>query len=344
MKKPTLSIIVPVYNVEKYLDECIDSIRTQILEDIEIILVDDESPDNCPLLCEQYAAIDKRIKVVHKKNGGLGFARNSGLDVATGEYVTFVDSDDKVDGMGYSYLLKKYKELNPDVIYYRYCRFSDKTVPVTKICEPYTVLEKEQLVDLRLDLIASPVTNKRERCIECSSCTSIYKRQLLETEHLRFHSERELISEDMIFNLDVLSNVSKVVLDESELYCYRQNPLSLTRSYRPNKIGQMGRFSQYLIDNYNAWDLPTEEARLRIARLTIGYVRSYLAIILSTKTELKDIKKFYLESVSLPELRDAIKLYPWKYYSLYQKLFYFALRFKSYALAKSLVKIKNIAQ
>ena len=97
MKQPKISIIVPIYNVEKYLDECMLSLLNQTLEDIEIILVDDESPDNCPKMCDEYANKDKRVKVVHKKNGGLGLARNSGLDVATGEYVAFIDSDDFID-------------------------------------------------------------------------------------------------------------------------------------------------------------------------------------------------------------------------------------------------------
>lgn len=94
---PKVSIIVPVYNVEKYFDRCINSLINQTLREIEIILVDDESPDNCPEMCDKYAKKDSRIKVIHKKNGGLGFARNSGLDIAAGEYFAFVDSDDYVD-------------------------------------------------------------------------------------------------------------------------------------------------------------------------------------------------------------------------------------------------------
>ena len=89
-----VSVIVPIYNVERYLDECIKSIISQSFINLEIILVDDGSPDRCPEMCDGYAKQDQRIKVIHKKNGGLGFARNSGLDVATGDYVMFVDSDD----------------------------------------------------------------------------------------------------------------------------------------------------------------------------------------------------------------------------------------------------------
>ncbi|MDN0066649.1 glycosyltransferase family 2 protein [Bacteroides gallinaceum] len=94
--KPLISVIVPVYNVEKYLAKCVDSILGQTYANLEIILVEDGSPDNCGKICEEYAKKDKRIKVIHKKNGGLSDARNVAIDVAKGEYITFVDSDDYV--------------------------------------------------------------------------------------------------------------------------------------------------------------------------------------------------------------------------------------------------------
>lgn len=91
--KPKVSIIVPVYNVEKYLARCMESLLNQTLTEIEIILVDDGSPDNCPQMCDEYARRDSRVKVIHKSNAGLGYARNSGLDVAIGEYIAFVELD-----------------------------------------------------------------------------------------------------------------------------------------------------------------------------------------------------------------------------------------------------------
>lgn len=97
MSNVKVSIIVPIYNVEKYLDRCMQSLLNQTLKEIEIVLVDDGSPDNCPKMCDEYAKKDSRVKVVHKQNAGLGYARNSGLENATGEYVAFVDSDDYVD-------------------------------------------------------------------------------------------------------------------------------------------------------------------------------------------------------------------------------------------------------
>ena len=89
-----ISVIIPVYKVEEYLDNCLSSVVEQTYKHLEIILVDDGSPDKCPIMCDQWASKDKRIKVIHKSNGGLSDARNAGLDVATGEYISFVDSDD----------------------------------------------------------------------------------------------------------------------------------------------------------------------------------------------------------------------------------------------------------
>ena len=91
-----ISIIVPIYNVEPYLHRCVDSLSKQSYEDFELILVDDGSPDNCGTLCEEYAAQDDRVRVIHKPNGGLSDARNAGMEIAQGEYIAFVDSDDWV--------------------------------------------------------------------------------------------------------------------------------------------------------------------------------------------------------------------------------------------------------
>ncbi len=94
---PLFSIIIPVYNVEKYLNKCVDSVLNQTFTDFEVILVDDGSPDNCPAICDSYAEKDKRVRVIHKQNGGLICARKSGLEAARGDYIGFVDSDDWIE-------------------------------------------------------------------------------------------------------------------------------------------------------------------------------------------------------------------------------------------------------
>lgn len=111
-----ISVIVPIYNVEKYFDRCVDSIINQTYKNLEIILVDDGSPDNCPQMCDDYAKIDNRIKVVHKENGGLSDARNAGMKVATGEYVSFIDSDDYISLDFYETLLETIVDNDSDIV------------------------------------------------------------------------------------------------------------------------------------------------------------------------------------------------------------------------------------
>ena len=110
--KDLISVIIPIYNVEKYLNKCIDSIINQTYKNLEIILVDDGSPDNCPQICDEYAKKDNRIKVIHKKNGGVSSARNVGLINSTGNYIGFIDPDDYIEPIMYEKLLKVLKESN----------------------------------------------------------------------------------------------------------------------------------------------------------------------------------------------------------------------------------------
>ena len=122
---PKLSIIVPVYNVEKYIRKCIDFILGKTFKDFELILVDDGSPDNCGEICESYARNDNRIRVIHRANGGLSAARNTGLSYATGKYIGFVDSDDYVSPVMYEKLINSIEKHNADICKCGYNEFDD---------------------------------------------------------------------------------------------------------------------------------------------------------------------------------------------------------------------------
>ena len=128
------SIIIPIYNVERYLETCVNSILTQTYSDYEVILVDDGSPDRCGELCDHYAESDSRVKVVHKVNGGLSSARNAGLDIAMGEYVIFVDSDDYWDDtMALEHIQKNLAESNADLLVFPAKRFYEDENRFTNI-------------------------------------------------------------------------------------------------------------------------------------------------------------------------------------------------------------------
>ena len=147
MSKPKISVIVPVYNVENYIDRCINSIINQTFEDLEIILVDDKSPDGSPQKCDEWGKQDGRIKVIHKsRNEGLGFARNTGLEYAMGEYVTFVDSDDWIDLNMYSDLYSLCKQYNADIIYSGLKRINAKgEISLLPHIDKFTVYEGNEI-------------------------------------------------------------------------------------------------------------------------------------------------------------------------------------------------------
>lgn len=315
-----LSVIIPVYNVEKYIDECVSSVLNQTLRNIEIILVDDESPDNCPILCDEYSKMDSRVKVIHKKNGGLGFARNSGIEVATGEYVTFLDSDDFVDNDAYEKLIGLIEASRLDLLYYKFRRFSNGSdIEITHKTNHVNLYKDEEIQTLMLDIIASGPLIKNDHIIQCSSCTAVYKRDIIEKNNIRFHSERELISEDLIFNLDFLSCARKVAYNESEYYHYRVNPISLTGTVRIDRISKNLQLYDFININLNKWRL-TDEAVIRNKRLFIGNSRSSIVNMLNSSRE--DSRQWLKEVLSYPIWTELYQTYPWRSLPEYQKFFF----------------------
>lgn len=123
MKKIKISVIIPIYNVEQYLSQCLDSIINQTYTNLEIILINDGSTDNSKKICNQYKLLDSRIIVIHKSNKGLSDARNTGIKIATGDYISFVDADDFIDENMYTILSKKINTTNADIIWYNHYNY-----------------------------------------------------------------------------------------------------------------------------------------------------------------------------------------------------------------------------
>ena len=283
-KIPKVSIIVPIYNVEKYLDRCVQSLVNQTLNDIEIILVDDGSPDNCPSMCDEYAHKDNRIKVIHKQNAGLGYARNSGLEVATGEYVAFVDSDDYVDMTMYESLYKGTELINPDAIF---CGF--KTEVAKGVWHESREVEQDQLwegndvKEFMYNMIASGKGVKQERLYQMSVWHAIYKREIITNNKLVFPSERDVVSEDIPFQVDFLKNANKVLYLNAHFYYYCLNETSLSFTFKKEKFYGYNKLRECLLSKINE-----TEYRQRVNRLYIGYCRAYCFDLLSSNIENKN--------------------------------------------------------
>ena len=335
---PKISIIIPIFNVEKYLCKCVQSAINQTLKDIEIILVDDESPDGCPQMCDKYAIQDSRIKVVHKKNGGLGFARNSGLEIATGELVTFLDSDDLVDIQTYEHLYNIISSNDLDVVYYKYKKFSDgDTINKTSMKDDVTLYEKAEVKKLMLDLIATDIYDKSDHRIQCSSCTAVYRLDIIKRNNIRFHSERELISEDLIFNLDFLTNANRLAFHEGYYYYYRFNPDSLTSAVRTDRIEMNLILYKYVNTHLLDWKLDLSSGIERNRRLFIANSRTAIKSILKSAYQYK--RKWLIENLAYPIWDELYHTYPWAKLPLYQKVFFYLCKTKLYTPLSILSKI-----
>ena len=213
-----ISIIVPIYNVEKYLCKCIDSLINQSEKRIEIILVDDGSSDNCGAICDSYEKKDNRIKVIHKENGGLSSARNAGLDIAKGEYIGFVDSDDWIEIDMYKILFDFAIKYDADIVYSNFKKvYSENEVHnIVDSNKVYVFERNEALNNIYTELGIHTVV----------SWNKLYKRSLF--NKIRFPDGH--IHEDVYTTHKLLNISNKVVYIDKTLYYYRQNESSITNS------------------------------------------------------------------------------------------------------------------
>lgn len=206
-----ISIIVPVYNVERYLQRCVDSILRQTYKEIEVILVDDGSIDRSSAICDEYAASDPRIKVVHQQNGGASCARNTGIDLASGNYIGFVDSDDWIAPETYETLYKNIIHFDADV--------SDIDSIITSAEFVYKNEEEKILVLDKEDILIDYFIADRYSC-----CRKLYKRSVI--GDIRFPLGK--IGEDISTNFLFLSSADREVKSSLKLYYYYSNPESVS--------------------------------------------------------------------------------------------------------------------
>lgn len=235
LNTPKVTIIIPIFNVEKYLHNCVESILNQSLKDIEIILVDDESPDNCPIICDEFASKDSRVKVIHKKNGGLGFARNSGLELATGEYVTFCDSDDWLESDALKTVYDICIKECLDICCYQFRRINN----TGHILEQSNVIEEnffnpKDIKRFHLGMLGYDPENNIKN-YGMSSCMALFKRTTIINSGQRFPSERDIASEDLIFMANFVPYCKKIKIIPDIFYNYRINPQSISQNFNDVK-------------------------------------------------------------------------------------------------------------
>ncbi len=263
MQTALVSVIVPVYKVEKYLDRCIKSIRNQKYSNLEIILVDDGSPDNCGNMCDNYQKEDKRIKVIHKENGGLSSARNAGLKVATGDYITFIDSDDWVTYDMISYMIDQMFSNHADIVSTSYVLAKDESQKLSGVSD-VKIMNKEQALEYFFDI------GMRSRVSDYPAWSKLYKKELFSDIEFPVGT----LYEDYTTVVNLIKKCNVYVKSSKECYFYYQGGTSIIRSSYKKQHDQL--ISQCkevcsLVKDENA-----EIQKLASERLA----RSYLALMI----------------------------------------------------------------
>lgn len=238
-----ISVIVPIYNVEDYLSKCIESLINQTYSKLEIILVDDGSPDNCPKICDKYAEADNRIKVIHKPNGGLSDARNAGLDIATGEYIGFIDSDDYIDEHMYEDMLFAIEKDDADLCICGYDRVDDDGEIKSSAHYKNALLSQKEAYEM---LVQGNV-------YFIISCNKLYKREIF--DNLRFKIGRT--HEDEFIMHHAYGECTKIVTLENSYYNYLMRDSSIVGSVKGN-IKHFDAVDAYL-DRMEYFHLTNEE-------------------------------------------------------------------------------------
>lgn len=337
----SISVIVPIYNVEKYLDQCIQSLFSQTLENIEIILVDDQSPDHCPELCDRYAEDHPNIKVIHKKNAGLGMACNSGLELASGKYVAFLDSDDWVDPEMYFTMFEAVEKNHCDMVFTGLKRVDNdgRLLGYLDHRDTFQLFEREEIQELAKDMIASSPEIAVERTIQMSAKVVLYRRDVLQKNNLRFVSEREVLSEDLHFNLSVLRHSSRVCILPQSFYNYRITPLSITANVKLTLFERYKNLYYYVIRECD--ELLIKNAEQRVQRMFIGFCRTYIRQIFQSSYDSKSKKDTIRAICKDPVWTSIFDNYPVSKMPLGHRLFFCAMRYNQFFILKALSAIKK---
>lgn len=351
MAQPKVSIIVPVYNVEKYLERCIDSLRKQTLCDIEIILVDDSSKDLSLEICKKAADEDCRIKVIHKANEGAGKARNAGLRAACGEYVGFVDSDDFVEADMFKTLYEKAEEYGSDlvmsgVLFVDGNMFSKEGECIRKnYFDKDTHFETEEaLKKLRMGIVGALPDDADDSKYGMSIWKNLFRHEIIRNNDIIFMSERDMLSEDAVFMIDYISCIKKATGIKEAFYNYCRNEESISKSYKKERFEKSLVFVDEVEKRF-VKDIEPREYRMYIDRFWQAMCRVLCSqeIMYADDKGIKySVLKSRLKSVCTHPLTvRTLKSYPLDKLPLKQRLFAYCMKYRLYFLLKVLVGLRN---
>lgn len=327
-----ISVIIPVYKVEKYLRKCIDSIINQTFTDIEIVLVDDGSPDTCPAICDEYGKKDSRIKVIHKKNGGLSDARNTGMRIAEGEYFLFVDSDDWIEANTCELLFDGVKQYNSEYVLSAYYK---ETINNTKIKHLFNESKivfgpdviKERLFRRILGLSNEELRNPESINALNSICSKLFKREIIKNNGIEFMVNKKVFDADMWFNFVYTQYVNTAVYLDIPLYHYiRTNQSSGTTVYIKNSFNRWKEWKIH-VDKFieeNSYHELLDEAFHNRYCFSVVQCGGFAVRSGSFKTAFNEINQFLKDQT----LIESFKHFKLTYLPVHWKVFFFFAKYR----------------
>lgn len=325
-----ISIIVPVYNVELYLEKCIESIVSQTYKNLEIILVDDGSTDTSGEICDAWAEKDERINVIHKKNAGLGFARNSGLDVVSGEYVLYIDSDDYIATNMVETLYQKLKETGSDTVFCGLTRVFTNGIEI-KVPAAYnkSFVGEEIINDVLLEMVGSEPSANEDSSLYMSVWHAIYSMDIIRMHNVRFPSERQIMCEDIMYHIDYLRYARKVTYISDCLYYYRVNPKSLSQVYDATRFERHKVLFAAICEALSEF-VPEKNYFIRAQRRLLAGARGQiLAVVASNEHKKMSIVKSICTDKTIEQV---LSVYPYMSNPIKHRIFNLGLKYKIYVL------------
>lgn len=325
---PLLTVVMPVYNTASYLDEAVDSVLGQTLRDIELILVDDGSTDGSGALCEARARRDPRVRVIHKANGGLGAARNTGMDAARGKYIAFVDSDDLILPETYATAVEMLESSQASQLTFSYQNFADGTTPVPGdlTAAPRIYKGTDEMRRIALAVFSQPYVADVRYHLPGSTCMAVYRMDIIRDNSIAFESER-VSSEDFLFSFLYFMASESVIWLDRPYYCYRQTAGSLSRKVRLDRVAMLEdmcrRISEYL--DAKGFD---SSADVYAHGYYVNNLRVAVKQVLGSKSlSLKQKRQWFAREMSRPYMQ-KVRDYPCENMTIKQRLLHKAITHK----------------
>lgn len=344
MNQPLVTIAVPIYNEEKYLERCICSLVNQTYRNLEIILVDDLSSDRCPQICDDWAKRDGRIRVIHKeKNEGQGLARNNALAIATGKYICFFDADDYIELNAVDQVVTAAEREETEITVFGLKNISAEGTEVSQIIPQVgekTYRGNEVQMFFLPEFIAPNPHGKGDALFYMSSCLLMYTTERLRAVGWKYVSERKIISEDVYSVLALFDSVKSVTVVPQALYCYCMNNASFSRKYTPERYAKIKHFYLETVKLCQAKGY-NEDILHRISSPYLAYTLGTLKMEAKAPLSLAGRWKIISSIVRDDVLQQVLQQNRYDHMSASRRLVFFLMRNKCVLLSYLLFRMKK---